>query len=859
MATTMLMQPPLEERMPTAEDLLMNSTEIGIEESSPEGTVDAKTLANRRKKEKLKAKKAEKATTTPDGTEPTAAAEFTPPARGGKAEVKKDCAAARAAREHLEKMQEMERQKQAAEEEKQRLREEEELRIRLEKEAEEARRKQKADAKQAKVEKAKATGTYMTKAQKLKAAKAAHAREQLSRSPCFRPREAPVTVAEGQELKLAGLSDEEVDEVEDCGDRKDSGISLLTKSLSPQSTFARTISAGSCESLRSPKSRSRASTADWEREPAAPLKHRSPIVCIMGHVDVGKTKLLDRIRKSNVQEREAGGITQQIGATFFPRQALAPKTAQVDPTLDLCVPGLLIIDTPGHESFENLRSRGSSLCDIAVLVIDIMHGLEAQTLESLDMLRKQNVPFIIALNKVDAIYDWSSEQDACMRESLARQKDFVQDQFQRRLKSVILELNERGLNASLYWENKDPENCLSLVPTSARSGEGICDLLFAILSNSQSTLATQLERKEDLECTVMEVKHVDGLGTTVDVLLVNGTLKEGDRIVLAGLNGPIVTHVRALLTPPPMREMRVKSEHVHHTSISTSMGVKISAPGLEKAVCGSDVLVVHDDGELEDAKQKVQADYQSILAGFDKQAVGVCVKASTIGSLEALLAFLRAVNVPVSDMSIGEVHKKDVKQAAVMRERKQPQYAVILAFDVKVAADAKKEAKTAGVQIFTADIIYHLLDQFKLHMEKVGGQAKPPSRPPIFPCVLEARKICTVHADEPSLVWCNVVSGQLRKDTPVTAMEEPDVSLGCIVDILKDGQSVDIAHNGSRVCVKLKQPKPLKQDVDLEPGDQLCSTLCKESIETIREHFSSEMRHTDWALLDSLKKVLKLD
>jgi translation initiation factor 5B len=327
---------------------------------------------------------------------------------------------------------------------------------------------------------------------------------------------------------------------------------------------------------------------------------RCPIVVIMGHVDTGKTKLLDKIRKTNVQEGEAGGITQQIGATFFEKKTLETQTAELNKTekFDLKVPGMLVIDTPGHESFANLRSRGSSLCDVAILVVDIMHGLEQQTIESLTMLRKRGVPFVVALNKVDRCYAWKTCKDKPIRDALKEQAEGTVSEFRSRATDAKVQLQEQGVNSNLYWEMGDDDwsnsDFIPLVPTSAVTGEGVQDILLLLCQMAQRKLVEQLMWCANLQATVLEVKSIDGLGMTVDVLVVNGFLREGDKAVFCTLDGPVVVEIRGLLTPPPSREMRIKSEYIHHKEVKGALGVKVIGNGLEKVMAGTPVMVSTD-------------------------------------------------------------------------------------------------------------------------------------------------------------------------------------------------------------------------------------------------------------------------
>ncbi|KAG2419382.1 eukaryotic translation initiation factor 5B [Aspergillus terreus] len=593
---------------------------------------------------------------------------------------------------------------------------------------------------------------------------------------------------------------------------------------------------------------------------------RSPICCILGHVDTGKTKLLDKIRQTNVQEGEAGGITQQIGATYFPLEALRQKTQVVnkDGSFEFKIPGLLIIDTPGHESFSNLRSRGSSLCNIAILVVDIMHGLEPQTLESMRLLRDRRTPFIVALNKIDRLYGWKKIDNNGFQESLAMQSKGVQNEFRSRLEHTKLLFAEQGFNSELFYENKSMARNVSLVPTSAHTGEGIPDMLKLLTTLTQERMTNSLMYLSEVECTVLEVKVIEGLGTTIDVVLSNGILREGDRIVLCGLNGPIATNIRALLTPAPLKELRLKSQYVHNKEVKAALGVKIAANDLEHAIAGSRLMVVGPDDDEEDIEDEVMSDLENLLGKVSKDQRGVSVQASTLGSLEALLEFLRVSKIPVANISIGPVYKRDVMMAGTMLE-KAKEYAVMLCFDVKVDKEAAAYAEEVGVKIFTADIIYHLFDDFTKHMAELTEKRKEEAKLlAIFPCVLSP--VAVFNKKDPIVIGVDVVEGSLRMHTPLAAVKtnattgaKEIVDIGRVVSIERDHKPVNVVKKGSpSVAVKIEGSNQPMYGRQLEEKDTLYSHISRASIDTLKEFYRSDVSMEEWALVKKLKPVFDI-
>ncbi|KAM9390388.1 eukaryotic translation initiation factor 5B isoform 2-T2 [Phaethornis superciliosus] len=592
-------------------------------------------------------------------------------------------------------------------------------------------------------------------------------------------------------------------------------------------------------------------------------KLRAPVICVLGHVDTGKTKILDKLRHTHVQDSEAGGITQQIGATNVPLEAINEQTKMVKnfDRENIKIPGMLIIDTPGHESFSNLRNRGSSLCDIAILVVDIMHGLEPQTIESINLLKSKKCPFIVALNKIDRLYDWKKSPDTDVAVTLKKQKKNTKDEFEERAKAIIVEFAKQGLNAALFYENKDPRTFVSLVPTSAHTGDGMGSLIALLVELTQTMLTKRLAECQELRAQVMEVKALPGMGTTIDVILINGRLKEGDTIIVPGVEGPIVTQIRGLLLPPPMKELRVKNQYEKHKEVVAAQGVKILGKDLEKTLAGLPLLVAHKEDEVPVLKDELIHELKQTLNAIKLEEKGVYVQASTLGSLEALLEFLKTSEVPYSGINIGPVHKKDVMKASVMLEH-DPQYAVILAFDVRIERDAQEMADSLGVRIFSAEIIYHLFDAFTKYRQDYKKQKQEEFKHiAVFPCKMKILPQFIFNSRDPIVMGVVVEAGQVKQGTPMCVPSKNFVEIGIVTSIEINHKPVEVAKKGQEVCVKIEPipgESPKMYGRHFEATDILVSKISRQSIDALKDWFRDEMQKSDWQLIVELKKVFEI-
>ncbi len=719
------------------------------------------------------------------------------------------------------------------EEEERKIREEEEKRLEaIKKVEEEKERKRKArhDKKQRQIE----AGTYMTKSEKEKARKNKERLEQILKY-------------NNNIIVNSNVSD------------RNSTISDLENEIAENNKLIANIN------------------DDSDSESEDESKFRSVISCIMGHVDTGKTSLLDKIRGTNVQEGEAGGSTQQIGATFIPCDTLENKTSMLtDRKIQFDIPGLLMIDTPGHEAFTNLRSRGCAICDVAILVVDLVHGLEPQTIESIKILQESGTKFVVALNKVDRLYGWKSEPNRAIQSSLKLQDENTLSEFDSRVSQIKVQFMELGLNTELFYLNSSLEDTISMCPTSAITGEGICDLLNYLIGMSQTELETIITKSDDFNCIVMEATTTEGYGSTIDVILIGGTIAQGDKIILATTSGVVETTVRQILTPPPNRESRVKNEYTNHKMIEGAIGIKIVANDISKTIAGTPVFKIKTRADKEEAIEQANNLVDS-QCKFNLTDHGVSVYSSTLGSLEALIKFLQEECDPpisVSKVHIGKVMKKDVTRINIANQDKPKEFNTILAFNVEVDDDAKEEAKKLGVKIFTAEIIYHLFDQYKKYLEDLIKQRKEEARPfTVFPCIVKILPNCIFNRKNPLVIGVEVMEGKLKVGTPLFIVEK-NLYLGNVVGIEVNKKPVQVGKVGMQVCIKIEYPErmpnssnysfgkyiknPPEFGEDFDTKFMVCSLISRNTIDLIKEHFKDEVDKEDIRLLAKLKKIYNI-
>jgi len=535
---------------------------------------------------------------------------------------------------------------------------------------------------------------------------------------------------------------------------------------------------------------------------------RQPIVVVLGHVDHGKTSLLDKMRGTIVAVREAGGITQHIGASLFPLDAVIEtcKALLGEVKIEkLKIPGLMFIDTPGHAAFANLRKRGGSIADLAILVIDIINGIQEQTRECIQLLKSRRTPFVVAANKIDLIQGWRPVELAPFSKTFESQSKLVQEELEKKIYELVGELSFFGFKADLYTKIRDFTKTLAIIPVSAKTGEGIPDLLLILLGLAQSFMQDRLltSSSSPAEGVVLEVLEEVGIGHTINAIISDGVLRVGDRIALMGVDGPFSTRVKALLMPKPLDEMRDPRDKFRRVEeVEAAVGVKIVAEGLDKCLAGSPIYVIPTPSVENEILEKIKNEIEEFMITTDK--IGVVVKTDTLGSLEAATLYLREKGIPIRRADIGEVSKRDIVEAEAVRMKDELKGAV-LAFNVKVDPDLEIEANNRGIRIFKDSVLFRLVNTYLEWVEKETTTRKLRT----FESLMKPGKIKIMEGyvfrrSEPAIVGVEILAGTIRPKYPL--MNSKGKVVGTISQIQDRGQSIHEATTGARVAISMREP-----------------------------------------------------
>ena len=543
-----------------------------------------------------------------------------------------------------------------------------------------------------------------------------------------------------------------------------------------------------------------------------PKTLRSLICTVVGHVDHGKTTILDQLRGSSIASQEAGLITQNISCCELPLENMQKVCKAIPEFKTIKLPGLLFIDTPGHMAFNNLRKRGGSLADIAILVIDINEGIKDQTLESIEILKKNKTPFIIAANKVDLIQNYQNKSPSILQD-IEQQQEKTKKQINTKIYEIVGKLSEHNINADIFNRIDDFTKSIAIVPLSAKNKKGLAELLLVLCGLAQKFLEGSLnvDVSKEGKATILEVKEEKGIGLTLDTILYDGNLKKGDKIIVGGIETPTVTKIKGLFKVENKKLVPIKKAEA-------SSFIKITANDIEETVAGMP-LIATKEKDLEKNKATIQKEIEEVLITTDKE--GVIVKADTIGSLEALTALLKDNDIKIKKATIGDINKKDIADASAEENKL---FKVILGFNVKAQ-------KSEDVKIISKDIIYKIVEDYKTWEEKENKSEETKALESISkPSMIRVLNGCVFRQKNPAVVGVEILKGSLKVESKV--MNEIGKPLGEVKTVQLDGENIKEAKRTQQVAIALPSATVGR---NLFENEMLISDFTEDEFRKLRE------------------------
>ncbi len=575
------------------------------------------------------------------------------------------------------------------------------------------------------------------------------------------------------------------------------------------------------------------------------MKIRSPIVSVLGHVDHGKTTLLDYIRGSTIADKEAGGITQHIGATEIPNDTIEEICGNFISRLTIkdLIPGLFFIDTPGHAAFTSLRKRGGALADLAVLIVDINDGFKPQTFEALNILKMYKTPFIVVANKIDMIFGWETHEGVSFKESFEQQAQSVKQDLDTKVYEIVGTLHKEGFQSERFDRVSNFASQISIIPISARSGEGIIEVLAMLLGLAQEYLTEQLEINEDAPAkgTVLEIKEETGLGLTIDSIIYDGVLRTNDEIaVMTSSNEVLTTKIRSILRPLPLEEMRdSKKKFQKFDEVVAAAGIKIAAPNLDDVVSGSPLRVLSDD---EDVEEELLKELEDITISTEDE--GILVKADTLGSLEAIVKLLKELDIPIREANIGDVNRRDIINSSIALNENDA-HGAIIAFNVDVHPNSLDDLNNSDVKLFKGDVIYQIIEDYEFWIDEIEKAKKKAFYNAIIkPAKFMALPKLVFRQSKPAIVGIESISGTIKQGQ--TLINKNGEYVGVIASMEDKGETLPDISRGQRVAMAIKDAIVGKH---FDEGDELYVDIPEKHYKFIEREFKDKLTEDEFETL----------
>ena len=575
------------------------------------------------------------------------------------------------------------------------------------------------------------------------------------------------------------------------------------------------------------------------------MKIRSPIVSVLGHVDHGKTTLLDYIRGSTIADKEAGGITQHIGATEIPNDTIDEICGNFISALTIkdLIPGLFFIDTPGHAAFTSLRKRGGALADLAVLIVDVNDGFKPQTYEALNILKMYKTPFIVVANKIDMLFGWETHEGVSFKESFNQQAQSVQQALDTKVYEIVGTLHKEGFQSERFDRVSDFASQISIIPISAKSGEGIIEVLAMLLGLAQEYLTEQLEINEDAPAkgTVLEIKEETGLGLTVDSIIYDGVLRTNDEIALMTSNNEVLTtKIRSILRPLPLEEMRdSKKKFQKFDEVVAAAGIKIAAPNLDDVVSGSPLRVLNDE---EDVEEEILKEIEDITISTDDE--GILVKADTLGSLEAIVQLLKELDIPIREADIGDVNRRDIINSSIALKEDE-NHGAIIAFNVGVHQNSEEDLNNSDVKLFKGDVIYQIIEDY----EEWIKQKEEARKKAFYDAIIKPAKFMSLpklvfRQSKPAIIGVEALSGTVKQGQKL--INKNGESVGVIASMEDKGETLPDISRGQRVAMAIDNAIVGK---DFDEGDELFIDIPEKHYKFIEREFKDKLTEDEFETL----------